>query len=252
MPTVPELDVDLLLRAYAHGIFPMARHRNDDEIYFVSPEERGIIPLETFHVPRRLARTVRSDRFVVRIDSAFHDVITTCANAAPGREESWINAQILSLYTQLHRLGRAHSVECWREGGLAGGLYGVSMGGAFFGESMFSRERDASKVALVHLVARLKAGGFSLLDAQFLTDHLAQFGAVAVPRQRYLELLARALSKAADFRCAERYCPDPSGSSGAASLAPESGEVAFTGAVDATTGATWPGWFVLQLITQTS
>jgi leucyl/phenylalanyl-tRNA--protein transferase len=252
MHTAPDLDIDLLLKAYAHGIFPMARRRSDNEIYFVSPEERGIIPLEKFHVPRRLARTVRSDRFVVRIDSAFHDVITACAEAAPDREESWINTQIVSLYAQLHRLGRAHSVECWHEGRLAGGLYGVSMGGAFFGESMFSRERDASKVALVHLVARLKAGGFRLLDAQFLTDHLAQFGAVAVPRQRYLELLARALPKAADFRCPECYCPDPSGSSGTASLAPESGEVAFTGAVEATTGATWPGWFVLQLITQTS
>ncbi len=230
----------------------MARRRNDEEVYFVSPEERGIIPLETFHVPRRLARTVRGDRFGVRIDTAFQEVITACARAAPGREESWINAQIVLLYSQLHRMGRAHSVECWREGHLAGGLYGVSMGGAFFGESMFSRERDASKVALVHLVARLKAAGFALLDAQFLTDHLAQFGATAIPRQRYLELLARALATSADFRSPGFYCPDPSGSSGTPSLAPTSGDVAFTGAVEATTGATWPGWFVLQLITQTS
>jgi leucyl/phenylalanyl-tRNA--protein transferase len=248
----PDLDVELLLKAYAHGVFPMARRRDDDEIYFVSPEERGIIPLETFHVPHRLARTLRSDRFTVRINSAFHEVITTCAEAAPDREDSWINAQIVSLYSELHSIGRAHSVECWREGRLIGGLYGVSLGGAFFGESMFSRERDASKVALVHLVARLKAAGFSLLDAQFLTDHLSQFGAVAIPRKQYLEILANALSQTADFNCPGRYCPAPSGSSGAASLAPASGEVALTGAVDATTGATWPGWFVLQLITQTS
>lgn len=248
----PELDIELLLKAYAHGIFPMARRRNDEEIYFVSPDERGIIPLQTFHVPRRLARTVRGDHFTVRNDSAFHDVITACAEAAPGREESWINTQIVSLYTQLHRMGHAHSVECWREGRLVGGLYGVSMGGAFFGESMFSRERDASKVALVHLVARLKVTGFTLLDAQFQTEHLAQFGAVAIARQRYLELLARAIAVPADFRCPRLYCPDPSGSSGTASLAPASGEVAFTSAVEATTGATWPGWFVLQLITQTS
>ena len=247
-----ELDVEFLLKAYAYGVFPMARQRSDEELYFVSPEERGILPLNSFHVPRRLARTVRSDHFTVRIDSAFHDVITSCAQAAPDREESWINAQIVSLYSQLHRMGRAHSVECWRDNGLVGGLYGVSLGGAFFGESMFSRERDASKVALVHLVARLKAGGFTLLDAQFLTEHLAQFGAIAIPRQDYLELLARALNETADFRCPRLYCPEPSGSSGTASFAPASGDVALTGAVEATTGATWPGWFVLQLITQTS
>ncbi|HEX3665137.1 MAG TPA: leucyl/phenylalanyl-tRNA--protein transferase [Rhizomicrobium sp.] len=252
MPKPPELDADLLLKAYAHGIFPMARHRDDEELYFVSPEDRGIIPLETFHISRRLARTVRSDRFVVRIDRAFDEVITACAEAAPDREESWINAQIVSLYAQLYRAGHAHTVECWHQDRLVGGLYGVSLGGAFFGESMFSRERDASKVALVHLVARLRSTGFRLLDAQFLTAHLAQFGAVAIPRQRYLELLADAISGKADFRCPKVYCPAPSGNSGTFSFAPESGEVALTGAVEATTGATWPGWFVLQLITQTS
>ena len=252
MRNAPDLDVDLLLKAYAHGIFPMARRRDDRELYFVSPEDRGIIPLETFHVPRRLARTVRSDRFVVRTDNAFPDVIAACAEAAPGREESWINDQIVSLYSRLFSMGRAHSVECWRDGRLAGGLYGVSMGATFFGESMFSRERDASKVALVHLVARLKAGGFALLDAQFLTGHLEQFGAVTISRQHYLELLGLALAHEADFDCSGSYCPEPSGNSGTSSFAPASGEVAFTGAVDATTGATWPGWFVLQLMTQTS
>lgn len=230
----------------------MARQRDEAEIYFVSPQERGIVPLDGFHLPRRLARTVRSDRFAVRIDSAFQEVIGACAEATPGRAESWINAEIVALYSALHRRGGAHSVECWCDGRLAGGLYGVEMGGAFFGESMFSRERDASKVALVHLIARLRAGGFVLLDAQFLTEHLAQFGAVAIPRRRYLDLLDRALAKTADFRCARLYCPDPSGSCGTASFAPASGDVALTGAVEATTGATWPGWFVLQLMTQTS
>jgi leucyl/phenylalanyl-tRNA--protein transferase len=248
----PELTVDLLLGAYATGIFPMARQRDGNDIYFVSPDERGIIPLDNFHLPRRLARTVRSDRFEVRIDTVFDEVIEACAAPAPDREESWINAELCELYSGLYRRGYAHSVESWRNGALAGGLYGVELGGAFFGESMFSRERDASKVALVHLVARLKAAGFALLDAQFLTEHLGQFGAHAIPRRRYLDILKRAIVRSADFRCAGLYCPAPSGSSGTASVAPASGEVALTGAVEATTGANWPGWFVLQLITHTS
>jgi leucyl/phenylalanyl-tRNA--protein transferase len=210
------------------------------------------MPLDRFHVPRRLARTVRSDRFSVRVDAGFDGVIRACAVSQPGRQESWINEEIAALYTELHQRGFAHSVECWRDGRLAGGLYGVQLGAAFFGESMFSRERDASKVALVHLVARLRCGGFTLLDAQFLTSHLAQFGALSIPRSDYLGLLEAALAKSADFVCARAYCPEPSGNSGTASLAPASGEVVLTGAVDATTGATWPGWFVLQLITQTS
>jgi leucyl/phenylalanyl-tRNA---protein transferase len=190
---------DLLLAAYAHGVFPMAERRDDPELYWVSPEARGIIPLDAFHVPRRLARTVRSDRFDVRVDTAFEAVMLACAAPAPGREESWINAEILSLYAALHARGHAHSVECWREGKLVGGLYGVNLKAAFFGESMFSNERDASKVALVHLVARLKAGGFTLLDAQFLTEHLARFGAIAISRGDYLERLDAALMKDATF-----------------------------------------------------
>lgn len=252
MRTTPVLTADLLLKAYALGVFPMAQRRDSHEIYFVSPDERGIMPLGGFHVSRRLARTVRSDRFSVRIDTAFEDVIRTCAAPAPGREESWINDEIVSLYSDLHARGHAHSIECWRDNRLVGGLYGAQLGAAFFGESMFSRERDASKVALVHLVARLKCGGFSLLDAQFLTGHLAQFGAVSTSRNDYLQRLENALAKKADFLCTSAYCPEPSGNSGTASLAPASGEVVLTGAVDATTGATWPGWFVLQLITQTS
>jgi leucyl/phenylalanyl-tRNA--protein transferase len=238
---------ELLLTAYARGVFPMAERRDDPTLYWLSPDRRGIVPLERFHVSHRLARTVRSDRFRVTIDMAFHDVIRACAAPAPGREESWINAEIIALYSELHQRKFAHSVEVWQGSNIVGGLYGVSLGAAFFGESMFSWERDASKVALVHLVGRLIAGGYELLDAQFVTEHLAQFGAIAVPRVDYLKRLMQATKKPADF-----YCPAPSGSSGAASLAPASGEVSLTGAVDATTGATWPGWLVLQLITHRS
>lgn len=177
----------------------MAERRDERGLFWVSPEFRGIIPLDNFHVPKRLARTVKSGRFDVRTDTAFADVIRACAAPAPGREQSWINKQIVALYSALHELGHAHSVECWREGVLVGGLYGVQLGGAFFGESMFSRERDASKVALVHLVMRLITGQFSLLDTQFLTEHLAQFGAVAIPRVEYLQLLNSAIGKTADF-----------------------------------------------------
>jgi len=243
----PPLTPDILLRAYAEGIFPMAERRADSALFWVSPERRGIIPLERFHVPHRLARTVRSDCFEVKVDTAFTDVIGGCAGPAPDRKESWINAEILSLYTALHQMGRAHSLECWRDGELVGGLYGVRLGGVFFGESMFSRVRDASKVALVHLVARLKAGGFALLDAQFLTEHLARFGAVEIPRADYLKRLRAAIIRPADF-----YCPEPSGSVGSSSLAPASGERALTASVEATVGACWPGWLVMQLITQTS
>jgi leucyl/phenylalanyl-tRNA--protein transferase len=190
----PQVTPEILLAAYAQGIFPMAERRDDPTLFWVSPEQRGIIPLADFHVPRRLARTVRSQRFAVTSDAAFLAVIHACAEAAPGRKESWINAEIVRLYSALHSSGHAHSIECWREGELVGGLYGVSLGGAFFGESMFSRHRDASKVALVHLVAQLKRGGFVLLDAQFLTAHLAQFGTHEIPRAAYLRRLSEALS----------------------------------------------------------
>jgi leucyl/phenylalanyl-tRNA--protein transferase len=242
-----QITPELLLRAYAQGVFPMAERREDKNLYWLSPESRGIIPLENFHVPKRLARTIRSDRYRVTVDTAFGDVMRACAAPAPGREESWINAEIMSLYAELHHRKSAHSVEAWKDGRLVGGLYGVNLGAAFFGESMFSTERDASKVSLAYLVARLIAGGFELLDAQFVTDHLAQFGAIAIPRRSYLQRLSHATARQADF-----YCPEPSGSSGAASFAPESGDIVLTGAVDATTGATWPGWLVLQLITHRS
>jgi len=191
------LTPEILLRAYAEGLFPMAERRTDPLLYWVSPEKRGIIPLDAFHVPRRLARTVRGGPFTVTADRAFADVMTACAAPAPGRPESWINAEILRLYTALHTGGHAHSIECWQGGELAGGLYGVRLGAAFFGESMFSRRRDASKVALVHLVAGLKRGGFTLLDTQFITAHLARFGAIEIPRERYLLKLQDALNREA-------------------------------------------------------
>jgi leucyl/phenylalanyl-tRNA--protein transferase len=240
----PRLTPDILLRAYAEGLFPMAERRDDPALYWVSPEKRGIIPLDAFHIPRRFARVVRSDKFSVTADTAFAEVMRACAEPTPGREETWINDEILRLYAALHASGHAHSLEVRRDGRLVGGLYGVRLGGAFFGESMFSRETDASKVALVHLVARLKLGGFKLLDAQFLTEHLARFGAVEISREAYLAKLGEAIA-------APAYWPAPSGSSGMASLAPALGETGLTGASAVTDGA-WPGALVLHLITQTS
>lgn len=189
-----------LLACYARGVFPMADAREDARVFLIDPERRGVIPLEGFHVSRRLARTVRSDPFEVRVNTAFHRVVLACAAPAPDRPETWINHPIERLYLKLHEMGFAHSVECWRDGALVGGLYGVSLKGAFFGESMFSRVRDASKVALVHLIARLVAGGFVLLDAQFMTEHLAQFGAVEIARREYQKRLAAALRVEAEFQ----------------------------------------------------
>ena len=197
MHGTPRLSPEILLRAYAEGLFPMAERRGDPTLYWVSPDKRGIIPLDGFHVPRRLARTVRSGAFTVTSDRAFRPVMEACAAPGPGREESWINGEILRLYTALHISGRAHSVECWQGDRLVGGLYGVRLGAAFFGESMFSRVRDASKVALVALVEGLNRGGFVLLDTQFITAHLARFGAVEIPRQQYLRRLHDALNREA-------------------------------------------------------
>jgi leucyl/phenylalanyl-tRNA--protein transferase len=189
----------LLLRAYACGIFPMADSADDPTLYWVEPKLRGVLPLESFHLPRRLARTVRSDLFEVRVDTDFEGVIAGCAAPRPARHETWINEPIRRLYGELFRLGHVHTVETWREGKLVGGLYGVKLGAAFFGESMFAEERDASKVALAHLVARLKQGGFKLLDTQFLTAHLAQFGAIEIPRDDYVQLLDEAIATQAEF-----------------------------------------------------
>ncbi len=187
------LSADLLLRAYSLGLFPMADSRGSDKLYWLDPEQRGILPLDRFHLSRRLYRTVRSGVFEVNVDRDFPATIAGCASSAPGRQDTWINPQIEHLYGQLHRMGHAHSVECRRDGLLVGGLYGVALGGAFFGESMFSFATDASKVALVHLIARLRLGGFRLLDTQFVTTHLSQFGVEEIPRDQYKILLTTAL-----------------------------------------------------------
>ena len=188
-----EITAELMLRAYRHGLFPMAETRRGDRLYWLDPEQRGILPLDRFHLSRRLLRTVLSGPFEVTADTDFPATIAGCAASAPGREDTWINPQIERLFTELFRMGYAHSVETWHDGTLVGGLYGVALGGAFFGESMFSFARDASKVALVHLVARLRLGGFQLLDTQFVTSHLAQFGAAEIPRELYKQLLAAAV-----------------------------------------------------------
>jgi leucyl/phenylalanyl-tRNA---protein transferase len=194
------LTPDLLLRAYAAGIFPMAESADDPEVFWVDPEWRGVIPLTDFHIPHRLKRVIRSAVFDIRCDTAFEAVIRGCAAPAADRPRTWINEEIVDLYIELFRRGAAHSVESWYEGELVGGLYGVSINGAFFGESMFSRVTDSSKVALVHLVARLIQGGYTLLDTQFVTEHLQRFGALEIPRAEYRRRLGIALSGSAEFQ----------------------------------------------------
>ncbi len=194
-----EITPEVLLKAYACGIFPMAESADDPALYWIEPELRGVIPLDTFHVPSRLARTVRTTPFTVRVDRAFDAVIDGCAEPKAGRARTWINARIRKIYRALYAEGHCHTVEVYDGAELVGGLYGVSLGRAFFGESMFHHARDASKIALVHLVARLKAGGYSLLDTQFVTDHLKTFGAVEVSKRHYHRLLEEALDGEADF-----------------------------------------------------
>lgn len=200
-----EITPELMLRAYRIGLFPMAESRDAQTLYWLDPEQRGVIPLEAFHLPRRLARRVRQAPYIITADTEFEAVIDACAAPRPNSNDSWINEEIRRLFLALHAQGHAHSLEAWREGELVGGLYGVALGGAFFGESMFSRADDASKIALVHLVARLRLGGFTLLDAQFQTEHLAQFGTREVPRNLYKQLLAEAVEKSAEFQAA----PEP-------------------------------------------
>ncbi len=194
-----ELTPDILLRAYAIGIFPMAEGREHRELHWIDPEQRGVLPLEQFHISRKLKRRIQRQDFEVRCDSAFAEVIQACAEPADNRPDTWINPAIRRLYADLHEMGFAHSVECWRDGELVGGLYGVSLGAAFFGESMFNRASDASKVALAHLVLRLRKGGYRLLDTQFVTPHLRRFGVVEISRQDYRGLLARAITTQARF-----------------------------------------------------
>jgi leucyl/phenylalanyl-tRNA---protein transferase len=196
------LTPEILLAAYAAGIFPMGESADDPELFWVDPRRRGILPLDAFHVPRRLRRIVRRGGFEIRCDTAFEEVIRSCAEATEKRPNTWINDEIVRLYAGLFARGAAHSVEAWRDGTLVGGLYGISIGAAFFGESMFSRASDASKVALVHLAARLRLGGYRLLDTQFLTPHLAQFGGIEITRAHYHRLLGEALAGRASFPAA--------------------------------------------------
>jgi len=199
-----EVTPQVLLKAYSCGIFPMSESADDPGIFWVEPELRGIIPLDEFHIPKRLKRIVRQNIYEIRTDTAFRRVVELCAEMTSERTETWINDRILNLYGDLHTMGHAHSIECWQGDNLVGGLYGVRLRGAFFGESMFSRAPNASKVALVHLVERLNAGGFILLDTQFQTAHLRQFGTIEIPRDAYQEILENALQVEADFWAFDR------------------------------------------------
>ena len=203
----PDLTPDILLGAYAAGMFPMAESADDPDLFWVEPRERGIFPLDGLVISRSLAKTIRSDRFEVRVDHDFESVIAACAAPAKDRENTWINTTIRRLYKDLFVRGHCHTVECWHGGRLVGGLYGVHLGGAFFGESMFHTMTDASKVALAHLVARLNAGGFRLLDTQFVTPHLASLGAVAMARDSYRRMLDRALAVTGDFHIWSKDAP---------------------------------------------
>ena len=203
MGSTPDLTPEILLRAYASGVFPMADSAQAEELFWVDPLRRGVIPLDGLHVARRLARDFLGRGFEIRVDTDFQGTVAACAE----RESTWINGEIFDLYRALHRMGHAHSVEIWREGALAGGLYGVALGAAFFGESMFSRMRDGSKFALIALVARLRAGGFTLLDTQFVTPHLLGLGAVEIERADYRARLAAALARPASFRALPAEAP---------------------------------------------
>ena len=206
MNSLLNLTPEFLLNAYASGYFPMAEDGAAQDWHWVDPVQRGILPLGSFHVPRSLRKVIRRAEFEIRINHDFRSIMRACAEPAPDRPKTWINQPLLEAYGRLHDLGYAHSVEVWQGGQLAGGLYGVSLGAAFFGESMFSRATNASKVALVHLAARLIAGRYQVLDTQFLTDHLSQFGAVEIPRARYRALIGAACRMSADFHF---FAPPP-------------------------------------------
>ncbi|HEV7232929.1 MAG TPA: leucyl/phenylalanyl-tRNA--protein transferase [Sphingorhabdus sp.] len=248
------IDLDLLMRAYANGIFPMSDARDDPDTFWIEPEQRAILPLEGFRLSKSLAKVIRQDRFEVTADRAFAQVIAACAEAKDERRDTWINPDIEDAFCELHRLGQAHSVECWAEGELVGGLYGMAMGRAFFGESMFSRATDASKVALAWLVARMRVGGFELLDCQFMTDHLASLGAIEISQEDYLVRLEAALGR--DYQASVVSSPSPSSSAGAAGAG-------VWGAVDgalaagaspefSSTASSSPGKLILQALTQIS
>lgn len=240
-PRAQDLDPDLVLRAYAMGVFPMAEHRDEASVFWVEPRQRAILPLDGFHLSRSLRKTLASERFRVTVDTAFERIIALCAQAAADRPDTWINPAIERVFTQLHRRGFAHSVECWEGDRLVGGLYGLALGRAFFGESMVSRARDASKVAIASLVARLKVGGFDLLDCQFMTDHLASLGAVEVPREAYLALLSDSLGEGSAGLA-----------TGAAFVAADFGALDALGAASSTDSPPVSGKLIAQLLTQTS
>lgn len=241
------LDPELLLRAYAIGAFPMSDSRDAPDVFWVQPRRRAILPLDGFHLAKSLRKTLRSDRFEVTRDTAFAEVVRACAS----RDDTWINSEIEDSYIHLHALDQAHSIETWENGELVGGLYGVELGGAFFGESMFSRRTDASKIALAWLVARLKVGGFSLLDCQFMTEHLRSLGAIEITQDRYLQLLASALGGVSLGVAA--------GAGGASSVAGSGAGAAEFDALDRLLAArseggdaTPSGWVIAQLIGETS
>jgi len=242
-----DLDPDLVLRAYAMGVFPMSEHRDDPSVFWVEPRQRAILPLDGFHLSRSLRKTLASDRFRLTADTAFERMIALCAESAPDRTDTWINPAIERVFVALHRRGFAHSIECWDGDRLVGGLYGLALGRAFFGESMVSRARDASKVAIAALVGRLRIGGFTLLDCQFMTDHLASLGAVEIPRDRYLSLLSESLGEGAAGLAA--------GAGAAASVSADFGALDRLGASDAPPPTTSPpvsGKVIAQLLTHTS
>jgi leucyl/phenylalanyl-tRNA---protein transferase len=259
------INIDLLLHAYAHGIFPMADARDDQEAFWVEPKRRAILPLDALHISGSLAKTIRQDRFTVTCDAAFGEVIDKCAEATPIRDETWINRDIETAFVVLHERGMAHSVECWLDGQLVGGLYGLAMGRAFFGESMFSRATDASKVALAWLVARMKLGGYSLLDCQFMTDHLRSLGATEISQKAYLQLLEAAL-RGTDDQASSVASPSPASTSSSGSSAGAAGAglaLGAWGALDgllaspelsgaSSAGASSPGKLILHCLTQTS
>jgi leucyl/phenylalanyl-tRNA--protein transferase len=246
------IDPELLLRAYAIGVFPMADSRDADHVFWVEPKKRAILPLDRFRLSRSLRKTLRAGYFEVTRDRAFAEIVRRCAE----REETWINADIEASYNRLHAIGHAHSIECWSEGALAGGLYGVTLGAAFFGESMFSSKRDASKVALAWLVARLKVGGYRLLDCQFMTDHLRSLGAVEIDHKDYLSILSASLSDAAP----EGLAGGAAGVSAAGSAGPDPAGVVEFGALDRLLSSDparivdgpASGWIIAQLLGQTS
>lgn len=242
-----DLDPDLVLRAYAMGVFPMSEHRDDPSVFWVEPRQRAILPLDGFHLSRSLRKTLASDHFRLTADTAFEEVIALCAESAPDRPDTWINPAIERVFVALHRRGFAHSVECWDGDRLVGGLYGLALGRAFFGESMVSRARDASKVAIAALVARLRVGGFTLLDCQFMTDHLASLGAVEIPRDDYLSLLSDSLGEGAAGLAAA--------AGGVASVSADFGaldRLGASGALPPTTSPPVSGKVIAQLLTQTS